>query len=392
MTSPPPPPLSLYLHIPFCAAKCPYCDFASTTVTQPPEADYLRAVSRELAWYRQTLNNDPRPLRSLFFGGGTPSLVRGETIAALVRCIRHHWPLSDDCEITLEANPESVSADKIEKWQACGINRLSLGIQAFDERRLSQLGRIHTLEAARRAIRLVRRGGCQRLNLDLIHSTPGQTVEQWRRELHEAVSWEPDHLSCYQLTLEPGTPLHDREYRPKNRTDEERDLLFWRQTRRILAEQGFEAYEISNFSRPQRPCRHNLDIWRFGDYLGIGAAAHGKLTDGSGAVRRTVNAGHHQTYCRNWTEAGKNGGARVHRLSRREAGQECWMMGLRLKEGMRRDTYRHLTGRDPLEERRPLIDTLRSDGLLTVGPDHIALTEAGTPLADSVLARILAVQ
>lgn len=380
------PPLSLYVHIPFCAAKCPYCDFASTVVEVLPERSYLDTLVRELTWYRRRLAAEGRPLHSIFIGGGTPSLLRGETIAALLRHVRALWPLEEGCEITLEANPESATADRMALWRAGGVNRLSLGIQAFDPERLAFLGRIHTVERSERAIAAARDAGFERINLDLIHTTPGQTVRGWREEMERALTWEPGHVSAYQLTLEPGTPFFGR-YRSTG--DEEQALALFEETRRFWADNGLFPYEISNFSRPGQMCRHNLNYWRFGDYLGVGAAAHGKLTGGDGVIRRTVNPAGLGAYMAAWrAPVGEGGGAVLRAVSPEEAGGECWLMGLRLAEGMRRETCRRVTGRDPVEDHGQVVENLLQSGFLTVDSERVALTARGVPVLDAILARL----
>ncbi|MBF0455038.1 MAG: radical SAM family heme chaperone HemW [Magnetococcales bacterium] len=387
------PPLGLYLHVPYCVRKCPYCDFHSTVQSHIPEQGYLAAVERELHFWRGRLTHDDRPLQSLFLGGGTPSLLEGRTVQHLLQTVRSLWPLAAGCEITLESNPESCTPAKVDQWLAAGINRLSLGIQAFNQDRLIILERPHTLDEARQAIRSSRQGGFNNLNLDLIFATPGQTLAGWQRELEEAMDWQPEHLSCYGLSLEGGTPF-ERQHRQGlfSLLDEEQELALFETTRQILSKGGWQPYEISNYAKPGRACRHNLNYWRLGDYLGIGPSAHGCLTQRHsepGAARtltRTVNQSD------NYLEKQQNSGCCLHsetRCTQAEAATDALLMGLRLQEGMNRETYQRVSGHDLLEQRPKGIENCLEAGLIRVEPERITLTQKGVPLTDAVLSQLL---
>ncbi|WP_163557963.1 radical SAM family heme chaperone HemW [Halomonas sp. NO4] len=270
------PPLALYIHVPWCVRKCPYCDFNSHGVghvSELPEADYLAALIADLEADLPLAAG--RQLVSVFIGGGTPSLMTAEFYARLLEAVAARVPLAADAEITLEANPGTLERGRFAGYRAAGINRLSLGVQSFQDQQLSALGRIHSGDDARAAVEEARDAGFDNLNLDLMHGLPGQTPELALADLESAIALAPSHLSWYQLTLEPNTEFHSR---PPSLPAEEtlwdiQDLGHER-----LQAAGFSRYEISAYTRDDRHCRHNLNYWRFGDYLGIGAGAHGKLS------------------------------------------------------------------------------------------------------------------
>lgn len=400
------PPLTLYIHIPFCRRKCPYCDFGSHVMARIPEQRYLEALKWELARHRHQRANDTRPLTSLFFGGGTPSLLRGTTIKAIVAHVMALWPLSDPCEITLEANPESATRDKMDRWREGGINRLSLGVQALDATRLALLGRPHDLPTAHRAIQQAQQVGFEAINLDLIYATPGHTPAMWRRELAEAMAWAPHHLSCYQLSIEPDTPFdrrHRRDPAWRNMT-EHLELSLFQQTWETLSQGGWPPYETSNFARatpstPAHPpprwpqgsdthvCIHNKNYWSFGDYLGIGSGAHSKWsTPGEGGA--PVQTWRHAN-TRSVTDylARQEARAEAHAwqpISATAAGEECLLMGLRHNDGVRHARYHAVTGEDLRQRRATAIAPLVDAGYLTLDAESLRLTERGMPLADAI--------
>ncbi|MBF0462456.1 MAG: radical SAM family heme chaperone HemW [Magnetococcales bacterium] len=387
------PPLTLYLHIPFCVRKCPYCDFRSSAVAVIPEQAYLSAVKRELTWRRHQLADDPRPLQAIFIGGGTPSRLTAATMAALLDHIRALWPLVADCEITLEANPESATPDKMRDWHRMGIQRLSLGIQAFDAARLRFLERSHDLETARRAIRQAIQVGFAALNLDLIYATPGQTLAGWARELAEAMAWAPRHLSCYALTIEPGTPFFRRRQQSAwLALSEAEEVALFRQTRSQLAQGGWVAYETSNFAQPGFACRHNGNYWSFGDYVGIGTAAHGKWTDAAGQIWRSENPATVEAYLAILATGGDappHPLLRRHRVTPTEAGRECLLMGLRQAVGVERALYQRLTGVDLVHRHAARLAQWQAAGLIQVDDWRVRLTEQGVLLTDTILLELL---
>ena len=268
------PPLSLYIHVPWCVRKCPYCDFNShESQGDIPEADYISALIEDL---KQDLHwVQGREIQSIFFGGGTPSLLSARAYDTLFDGLTRHLSFSDNIEITLEANPGTFEAEKFNGYRRAGINRLSMGIQSFDPEQLKKLGRIHDKEQALRAIDMARDAGFDNFNLDLMHGLPDQTPEQALLDLDTALAFHPPHLSWYQLTIEPNTDFYKRP--PVLPEDD----ILWdiqEQGQARLAEAGLKQYEISAYARPGRQARHNINYWRFGDYLGIGAGAHGKIT------------------------------------------------------------------------------------------------------------------
>ncbi|MBF0425857.1 MAG: radical SAM family heme chaperone HemW [Magnetococcales bacterium] len=385
-----PPPLALYLHIPFCTRKCPYCDFYSRAgITPEKETAYIDALLRELFHWRQHLQTDPRPLGSVFFGGGTPSLLSVASITRILNTIRTLWPLAPEAEITLEANPDSATQQRLEGYRAAGVNRLSLGVQAFDHKRLHLLGRIHSVEAARQALRAARAAGFDNLGLDLIYATPGHTLAAWQEELAEAMSWNPEHISCYTLTLEPDTPFARQH--AQTLPEEEIALELFQATRGILAEQGWPPYEISNFAKPGRHCRHNSNYWTFGDYLGVGAAAHGKLTrldTPTPQVYRTGNPADIAAYV-NALRPGSPSPIRETFQTRDETAADALIMGLRQEIGLERPLYQWIKGIDIVTEKSRQLDPLRAAGWIDHTPERLFLTPRGVVLADTILASLL---
>jgi len=271
------PPLSLYIHIPWCVRKCPYCDFNSHEISEPmPESDYIAALFADL---EQDLPRVwGRTVRSIFIGGGTPSVLSPESIDDLLSGVRARIPVIANAEITLEANPGTVDSDRFNGFRKAGINRLSLGIQSFNDNALQSLGRIHGRKEALLAIEAAKQAGFQNINLDLMFGLPRQTLDAALEDLQTAVAFQPFHISWYQLTIEPNTLFY---HQPPTLSDD--DLLWDMQTagQTYLAAQGYYHYEISAYAKPGQQCQHNLNYWKFGDYLGIGAGAHAKITNTS---------------------------------------------------------------------------------------------------------------
>ncbi|UXI01699.1 radical SAM family heme chaperone HemW [Photobacterium sp. TY1-4] len=291
-----PPPLSLYVHIPWCVQKCPYCDFNSHALKADiPELDYIDALlddlDTDLAAYR--LANGNRPLHSIFIGGGTPSLISPEEIGRLLREIQVRIPFADNIEITMEANPGTVEADRFKAYRAVGVNRISIGIQSFQDDKLKRLGRIHGSREAVRAAQLAQEAGLNSFNLDLMHGLPDQSIDDALSDLKQAIALDPPHLSWYQLTIEPNTLFYSK---PPTLPDDDDLWDIFEQGHQLLREAGYVQYEISGYSKPGVRCRHNLNYWRFGDYLGIGCGAHGKISFADGTITRTVKVKHPRGY------------------------------------------------------------------------------------------------
>ncbi|TNC96772.1 MAG: oxygen-independent coproporphyrinogen III oxidase [Gallionellaceae bacterium] len=267
------PPLSLYIHIPWCVRKCPYCDFNSHEARNAlPEKEYVAALVRDLEMALPQIWG--RKVYTVFFGGGTPSLLSGEAVREILRNVRMLLPLDMNAEITLEANPGTVEADKFAAFREAGVNRLSMGIQSFNDMHLKALGRIHSADEARRAIEIAQQH-FDNINLDLMYALPTQTLDEALLDVQSALRYKPQHLSCYHLTLEPNTQFH---HNPPVLPDDDVSAEMQQRIEELLAAQGYEHYETSAFAQPKRRAKHNLNYWQFGDYLGIGAGAHSKLS------------------------------------------------------------------------------------------------------------------
>ena len=286
------PPLALYIHIPWCVQKCPYCDFNSHALKQEvPEAQYVAALLEDLSCDLPLVAG--RTLNSIFIGGGTPSLFSAQAIGQLLQGVAAHIPFAPDIEITMEANPGTIEAGRFAGFQAAGVNRISIGVQSFDPQQLQKLGRIHDPGQAKRAAEQAAGLGLRSFNLDLMHGLPGQSLEQALDDLRQAIALAPPHLSWYQLTIEPNTAFGAR---PPRLPEDETLWEIQEQGHALLLAAGYRQYEISAYAKPGFECQHNLNYWRFGDYLGIGCGAHGKLTLANGAIRRTVKIKHPKGY------------------------------------------------------------------------------------------------
>ena len=286
------PPLSLYVHLPWCVRKCPYCDFNSHGLKGAlPENAYVEALLKDLDQDLPRVKG--REIKTVFFGGGTPSLFSAAAIERFLRALRERLPVAPAAEITLEANPGTVESGRFAGYRQAGVNRLSIGVQSFDAVKLEVLGRIHSGDEARHAAAEARAAGIDNFNLDLMYALPRQSLAEARRDVLEAVQLDPSHLSHYQLTLEPNTLFHAH---PPVLPDDDAAWEMQVDCQTRLAEHGYIQYEISAYARPGHECRHNLNYWRFGDYLGVGAGAHGKLTDVDGRVTRLWKLKHPEAY------------------------------------------------------------------------------------------------
>lgn len=375
------PGFGVYLHWPFCAAKCPYCDFNSHVRHQPVDQErFAAAFEQELAAMRE--RTGPREVTSIFLGGGTPSLMQPATVQRLLDAVARHWHVPDGIEVTLEANPTSVEAERFRGYRAAGVNRVSLGVQALNDADLRFLGRLHDVATALGAIRLARET-FPRLSFDLIYARPGQSVAAWEAELEQAIGHAADHLSLYQLTIEEGTPffgLHQAGRIALPDADAAADL--YAATQEVTARHGLPAYEISNHARPGAESRHNLVYWRYGEYVGVGPGAHGRFVE---AGRRivTFTERHPETWLKLVEERGHGvGGGET--LTRGEEADEFLLMGLRLAEGIDLDRYQRLAGR-PLSAER--IAILRDEALVApVGNSRLRATQAGMVVLDALVA------
>ncbi|MFC3679173.1 radical SAM family heme chaperone HemW [Bacterioplanoides pacificum] len=374
------PPLSLYIHVPWCIRKCPYCDFNSHKADDNlPERQYVDALIADLEQDKHWLQG--RPLQSIFIGGGTPSLLSARAYEKLFRELRQRLTFADDIEITLEANPGTFEAKKFAAYRSLGINRLSIGVQSFNPGHLQQLGRVHDSEQAKTAISKARKAGFDNFNIDLMHGLPGQTVGQALHDLRTALAFEPQHLSWYQLTIEPNTEFYKRPpLLPQDDTlwdIQEAGLA-------LLAEHGFEHYEISAFCQPGRASRHNLNYWQFGDYLGIGAGAHGKITL---ADANTILRTHKTRLPKDYLAPDKAFLAGKQTIDPDDIGLECLMNALRLRQGIRVEDFEARTGLTLAAVAEPL-QRAQQLGLLQLDKG-IRATEKGQQYLNELLALFL---
>ena len=375
------PGFGVYVHWPFCAAKCPYCDFNSHVRHQPVDQQrFAGAFAAELAAMRARAG--PRTVTSIFLGGGTPSLMKPETVAAVLEAVAAHWTVAAGAEITLEANPTSVEAGRFRGYRAAGVNRVSLGVQALDDADLASLGRRHSVADALGAIGLAREI-FPRLSFDLIYARPRQTLEAWGVELERAIDLAADHLSLYQLTIEEGTPFHALHAAGRLVVpDAESAADLYRLTQEVTSAHGLPAYEISNHARPGAESRHNLTYWRYGEYVGVGPGAHGRFVeDGRRVV--TVAERHPETWL-TLVETEGHGVAGGEILTAEEEADEFLLMGLRLAEGIDLARYERLSGRSLALER---LTILQEEGLVApIGNSRLRATPAGMIVLDAVVA------
>ena len=379
------PAFGVYLHWPFCLSKCPYCDFNShVRREQIDEARWVRAFTAEIASTAARVSG--RAVSTIFFGGGTPSLMQPQTVAAVIEAIARHWPIAPDAEITLEANPTSVEAERFRGYRAAGVNRVSLGVQALDDRALAALGRTHSAREALDAVG-VARAVFDRYSFDLIYARPEQTPEQWSRELRAALLEAGEHVSLYQLTIEPETPFAALHAAGKlHPPDENTARILYDVTQEICAAHGLPAYEISNHARPGGECRHNLVYWRAHEYAGIGPGAHGRL-DIAGDRHATATEKRPEAWLARVEKEG-HGLVTDEVLTTAEHADEFLLMGLRLAEGIDPTRYTQIAGR-PLEPDR--IAMLRQHDLIEMTPaGRMRVTLSGFPLLDSVVADLAA--
>lgn len=377
------PPLSLYIHIPWCIRKCPYCDFNSHAVREAlPESAYVDALLNDLE--KQLPRIWGRTVESLFIGGGTPSLFSPESIDRLLCGIRARLTLKPGLEITLEANPGTVEQHKFAGFHGAGVNRLSIGVQSFDNQQLQNLGRIHNSDEAHKAIENALRAGFENLNIDLMFGLPGQTVAAALADLQTAINQQPTHISWYQLTIEPNTLFHNH---PPVLPDHDAKTGIFYQGQSLLENHGYTQYEVSAWSQQGKSCQHNENYWRFGDYVGIGAGAHGKISDASQqTITRTRKPKHPKEYLRNSGSTESTTGITL--LRPEDAVFEFALNRLRLISGFRADEFVSATGL-PYCTIEAFIDTAIENGLLTMDKDHIKHTPQGWLFLDDLVAIFL---
>ena len=373
----------VYIHWPFCLSKCPYCDFNShVRHVAVEQSRYAAAFATEIATTAARIG--ARTVSTIFLGGGTPSLMQPATVAAVLDAVARHWTIADDAEITLEANPTSVEAARFRGFRSAGINRVSLGVQALEDSALADLGRLHTAAEALGAVRIAQ-SVFARSSFDLIYARPGQTPQSWEAELRRAIAEAAEHLSLYQLTVEPGTPFAMLEAAGKLAIpDPEIARAFYDLTQDVCTAAGLPAYEVSNHARDGAQCRHNLIYWRYGEYAGIGPGAHGRIVVGT-ERRATVTEPQPET----WLSLVKSAGHGVvleEALTRTQMADEFLLMGLRLAEGIDLPRYQAMAGRALDADR---IVAFSQQGLVDQCDDgRLRITRAGFPVLNTIIAQL----
>ncbi|MGH8644496.1 MAG: radical SAM family heme chaperone HemW [Gammaproteobacteria bacterium] len=373
------PPLSLYIHLPWCVRKCPYCDFNSYRMrASVPEYAYIRALLSDLNHSSSLV--DDRVVQSIFMGGGTPSLFSGEAICTLLDGVRGSLKVGHDAEITLEANPGTAEAHRFEAYREAGVNRLSLGVQSFRPEKLASLGRIHSGREAGDAFQLGRQAGFDNINIDLMYGLPDDTVEGSIEDVEQALALAPEHLSWYQLTLEPNTRFH---HHPPHLPDEDIIAEIEQRGQEGLRDAGFQHYEVSAYARPGLQCRHNRNYWEFGDYLGLGAAAHSKISlPEKCVILRQAKRRQPGAYI---DAAGTPDSIDTqYELTAEHLIMEFMMNALRLTQGFRKELFTARTGL-PLSVLNPALTLARRRGLLAVEPERMQATPRGRLFLDNLL-------
>jgi len=378
-----PEAFGIYVHWPFCAAKCPYCDFNSHVRSRIDDSEWVSGIIRELEHVAALQGCSPPVVESIFFGGGTPSLMRGQSAGTILDSIAKLWSIASDVEITLESNPASADAARFRDYRIAGVNRLSLGVQALNDADLKALGRLHDVAEAKAALGLAM--ACfDRVSLDLIYARPGQTVLQWRNELKEALAFGTDHLSLYQLTIEPMTP-----FATLARTgaltipDDDTAAALYETTQELTDAAGIPAYEISNHAKSGAECRHNLLYWRYGDYAGVGPGAHGRLA--LGARRLATSSERLPERWRAKVEAEGHAFIEYVELAREDAAREHLLMNLRLAEGLDLLRYESRWG---ISLDRQRIAALECERVLEMRGDRLVATRSGRLVLNSVIAAL----
>lgn len=370
----------LYVHIPFCVRKCPYCDFYSIPLAGAQPERYVDALVAEMALRAA----ETPPVSTIYLGGGTPTALPMELLTRILEGLRRNFAWQEPVEVTVEANPGTVEPGTLAGLRAQGVNRLSIGLQALDDGLLTRLGRIHTAAEGRAAVAAAREAGFDNLSVDLIFAIPGETLEQWERELAAALDLGPEHISAYGLTYEPGTPFHGALCRRElAAADEETEAAMFEMADRVLPAAGYEHYEISNYARPGRESQHNLNYWRGGEYLGLGAAAH--------SHRRGVrwsNVGSVSEYEQRLA-AGVPPVRLAERLSAAGRAEERLLVGLRLAEGVALAAVTTGLGQDSAAVYRSRIEQLGAEGLVRLERERLTLTARGRLLANRVIERLV---
>ncbi len=382
-------PLQLYVHIPFCVHKCHYCDFNSHERCEPAWSDYQQALIAELKQWANTPMFMGRKLHTIFIGGGTPSLAPPSMIKAIIDAASHYCGIHKHAEISMEANPGTADAENFRAYREAGINRLSIGVQSFDATELRWLERIHSADEAIQAYNIARQAGFDNINLDLMYGLPGQSLNGWLKSLKRAIALKPEHLSCYQLTIEPHTKLAVRHAQnPYALPNDEHALSMFFETRSQLSDAGYQAYEISNFSKAQLKCQHNDGYWLYNDYIGIGAGASGKWDQQDQGITRYSNIRTPERYIKSIIEHG-NAVNSEDKLTGEHAAGEAFWIGLRRSSGINRTTFKRRFDIDAWKLFSHELQKWRNSDQLAITDDFICLTETGLPIADEIAASVL---
>ena len=360
--------IGLYVHIPFCVRKCLYCDFLSFPTCHEEMQAYTEALCKELASYGRL------PLRTIYIGGGTPSILPVSMLERICAAIEDSYDLRPELEWTLECNPATFDLEKARCWKALGINRISMGVQSLEDTLLKRIGRIHSAEQARDGYRILREAGFENISIDLIMGLPEQTLSLWKQTLEEAISWAPEHMSCYSLILEEGTPLYEEEDLPL--PDEDTERAMYHETVRMLAEAGYQQYEISNFAKPGYESRHNCSYWERIPYLGTGLGAASFIGE-----KRWRNETEMSSYLS--TVPGETQ-ILEESLTAEDQMKETFMLGLRMNQGVSLETFRSRFGIDPQTAFPKVLSSYTEQGLLQEKEGWIFLTERGLDLANQV--------
>jgi len=382
-------PLQLYVHIPYCVHKCHYCDFNSHVCQTPPWRDYEKALLAELSYWATQEPFQQRQLSTIFFGGGTPSLAPPQLIASVIQKANELFTFHNDIEITMEANPGTVDIAAFQGFYQAGINRLSMGVQSLNINELQWLERIHSDDEVHLAFQAARDAGFDNINLDFMYGLPNQSLEQWQRTLDAALQFNPEHLSCYQLTVEPHTKLAVRHATsPYNLPDDEKSLAFFHATRERLSHAGYQAYEISNFSKPNKHCRHNDGYWLYHDYIGIGAGAAGKWDMANAGTHRYSNTRAPEKYIEQALATGFAINS-DESLNPSQASAEAIWVGLRRKDGIDNVWFTQRFGQSIMDSFIHELTPWMNRKQLVWQGQQLQLTPLGIPLADAIAASVL---
>lgn len=375
--------LEIYLHIPFCAMKCAYCDFLSFRAPEKAWWEYGEKLAEEI--YGQAEAFTDRIVTSLFIGGGTPSIMPAQYLGELLDILQNCFTFAEDAEVTIEANPGTLTMDKLETCLAGGINRLSLGLQSTDNNELKQLGRIHSYDEFLKSYQRARQAGFTNINIDLMSGLPGQTVQSWKHSLRKVLMLKPEHISAYGLIIEEGTPFYERYHNhPEELPDEETDREMYHLTKTILAGQGYSRYEISNYAKPGYECRHNIGYWTGADYLGLGLGASSYING-----CRYHNTADRQEYLSLDLQTPGAAARDIQELSHQEKMEEFMFLGLRMTQGISGSEFLGRFGENMWNIYGTVIERLARRGLLVVEAPFIRLTELGIDVSNQVLSEFL---